>query len=169
VPQIEVAFDVDANGILSVSANDKASGAKQEITITSEKGRLSEEEIERMVAEAEEFADEDKAAKAAVEARNAFESYAYSLKSSLETLKTLADDDKAALAAAVKDAEAWLDENPTGAAKDDVDARKKTLEEVANPILQRAYAAAAADGAPADGAPAADDAEEDDDLEVPDM
>jgi len=169
VPQIEVAFDVDANGILSVSANDKASGAKQEITITSEKGRLSEEEIERMVAEAEEFADEDKAAKAAVEARNAFESYAYSLKSSLETLKTLTDDDTAALAAAVKDAEAWLDENPTGAAKDDVDARKKTLEEVANPILQRAYAAAAADGAPADGAPAADAEEDDDDLEVPDM
>ena len=79
VPQIEVAFDVDANGILSVSARDTASGASKDITITAEKGRLSEDEIERMVREAEEFADEDAKLRENVEARNQFEAYAYQM------------------------------------------------------------------------------------------
>merc|ERR1712078_447690 len=83
VPQIEVAFDVDANGILSVSARDTASGASKDITITAEKGRLSEDEIERMVQEAEEFAEEDKKVKERVDKRNALEGYAYQLRNSL--------------------------------------------------------------------------------------
>ena len=82
VPQIEVAFDVDANGILSVSARDTASGASKDITITAEKGRLSEDEIERMVREAEEFADNDAKLREDVEARNQFEAYAYQLRGS---------------------------------------------------------------------------------------
>merc|ERR1711862_709506 len=84
VPQIEVSFDVDANGILSISAHDKATGKLESLTITSEKGRLSEEEIERMVAEAEEFAEEDKKVKERIDAKNGLESYVYNLKNTLE-------------------------------------------------------------------------------------
>ncbi|KAH8047120.1 ATP binding protein [Aureococcus anophagefferens] len=112
VPQIEVGFDVDANGILSVSANDKASGATQQITITSEKGRLSEDEIKRMVAEAEEFAEEDAKLRSAVEARNGFESYAYQLKASSGALD-LPDGEKERLDAALAAALAWLDDHAT--------------------------------------------------------
>ena len=83
VPQIEVGFDVDANGILSISASDKGTGKVESLTITSEKGRLSEEEIERMVNEAEEFAEQDKAETAKVQAKNELEAYLYNLKSTV--------------------------------------------------------------------------------------
>ena len=139
VPQIEVAFDVDANGILSVSARDTASGASKDITITAEKGRLSEDEIERMVREAEEFADEDAKLRENVEARNQFEAYAYQLRGSLDGL-SLEDDDKTALDKALDAATAWLDEHTSPAPpKAESDEQRKALEEVANPILQKAY------------------------------
>ena len=80
VPQIEVSFELDANGILKVSAGDKGTGKSESITITNDKGRLSNEEIERMVAEAEKYADEDKATRERIEARNGLENYAFSLK-----------------------------------------------------------------------------------------
>lgn len=80
VPQIEVSFDLDANGILKVTAGDKGTGKSESITITNEKGRLSQEEIDRMVAEAEKFADEDKATREKIEARNGLENYAFNLK-----------------------------------------------------------------------------------------
>jgi heat shock protein 5 len=80
VPQIEVSFDLDANGILKVTAGDKGTGKAESITITNDKGRLTQEEIDRMVAEAEKFADEDKAIKSKIEARNSLENYAFSLK-----------------------------------------------------------------------------------------
>merc|ERR1712093_811920 len=83
VPQVEVTFEIDANGILQVSAEDKGTGKSEKITITAEKGRLSDEEIERMVREAEEFAEEDKKVKERVDKRNALESYAYGLRNSL--------------------------------------------------------------------------------------
>merc|ERR1712056_44921 len=87
-PQIEVTFEVDSNGILNVSAEDKGTGKAEKITITNDKGRLSEEDIERMVREAEEFADEDKKVKERIDAKNALEGYLHSLKSSIEdTLK----------------------------------------------------------------------------------
>merc|ERR1711939_80055 len=88
VPQIEVTFEVDANGILTVSAKDSGTGKEETITITADKGRLSEEEIERMVQEAEEFAEEDKKVKERIDARNGLESYAYNLKN------TLTDEEK---------------------------------------------------------------------------
>merc|ERR1712127_807911 len=88
VPQIEVTFEIDANGILQVSAEDKGTGKAETITITAEKGRLSEEDIERMVREAEEFAEEDKMVKATIDARNGLESYCFSMKN------TITDDDK---------------------------------------------------------------------------
>ena len=125
VPQIEVAFDVDANGILSVSARDTASGASKDITITAEKGRLSEDEIERMVREAEEFADEDAKLRANVEARNQFEAYAYQLRGSLDSL-TLDGDDAAALDKAFDAATAWLDDHASPAPpKDESDAQRR--------------------------------------------
>merc|ERR1711978_59598 len=89
VPQIEVSFEVDANGILQVSAEDKGTGKAEKITITAEKGRLSEEEIERMVAEAEEYAEDDKKLKERVESRNELESYAYSLKNQINDKEKL--------------------------------------------------------------------------------
>merc|ERR1711964_842359 len=84
VPQIGGTFEIDANGILQVSAEDKGTGKSEKITITAEKGRLSEEEIERMIREAEEFAEEDKAMKDKIDARNGLESYTYNLKNTLE-------------------------------------------------------------------------------------
>jgi chaperone protein DnaK len=161
VPQIEVAFDVDANGILSVSARDTASGVSKDITITAEKGRLSEDEIERMVREAEEFADEDAALRANVEARNQFEAYAYQLRGSKDGL-TLDGDDVVALDAALSTATAWLDEHTSPPPpKEDSDAQRKVLEEVANPIMSKAYQSAQ----PEEGTGGGDTSPPDDDLD----
>lgn len=140
VPKIEVAFDVDANGILSISASDQASGTSKSITITSEKGRLSEDEIERMVAEAEEFAEQDNAEKAKVESRNQLEAYLYNLKNSIsDQLEGKLDgDDKETLTTTVEEALVWLEDNPA-AEKDEYDSKQKEVEGVANPILKKAY------------------------------
>ena len=159
-PQIEVSFDVDANGILQVGASDKASGKTQSVTITSDKGRLSDEEIERMVKEAEEFAADDAKAREGVEARNQLESYLYALKSSAEdSLKDkLAEDDAELLKATVTEGLAWLDDRPS-AAKDEYDAKREEVEAVANPIMSRAHGAGADVG---DDAGYAEPAEEND-------
>ncbi|KAJ8443543.1 hypothetical protein Cgig2_017026 [Carnegiea gigantea] len=113
VPQIEVTFEVDANGILHVTAEDKAAKNKQTITITNDKGRLSQEEIERMVKEAEEFAEEDRKVRERVDARNKLETYIYSMRSTIED--KLADkidsDDKEKVEAAIKEALEWLDDH----------------------------------------------------------
>lgn len=139
VPKIEVAFDVDANGILSISASDQASGTSKSITITSEKGRLSEEEIERMVAEAEEFSEQDKLEKEKVEARNQLEAYLYNLKNSLsDQLQGKLGDDKETLEKVIDDALVWMEDNPN-LEKDDYDSKQKEVEQVANPILKKAY------------------------------
>merc|ERR1711944_286569 len=84
VPQIEVTFDVDANGILNVNAADKSTGKSQKITITNDKGRLSKEEIERMVNEAEKYKADDEAQKDRVQAKNELESYAFQMKQTAE-------------------------------------------------------------------------------------
>lgn len=98
VPQIEVSFELDANGILKVSAHDKGTGKSESITITNDKGRLTQEEIDRMVAEAEQYADEDKATKERIEARNGLENYAFSLKNQVNDEEGLGgkidEDDK---------------------------------------------------------------------------
>merc|ERR1719240_1886698 len=116
VPQIEVTFEVDANGILQVSAEDKGTGKSEKITITAEKGRLSEEDIERMVKEAEEFADEDKKTKDRIDGRNGLEGYLYNVKNSIEdeekgVAAKIEEDDKTKVSDAVKDVLDWLDEN----------------------------------------------------------
>merc|ERR1711957_814953 len=143
VPQIEVSFEVDANGILQVSAEDKGIGKAEKITITAEKGRLSEDEIERMVKEAEEFADEDKKVKDRIDSRNGLESYVYNLKNQLDDEeKGMADkisaEDKKELQDIIDEALDWLEENPE-ADKEDYDAKQKEVEQVANPIMQNVY------------------------------
>jgi len=152
VPQIEVSFDVDANGILSISASDKGTGRTQSLTITSEKGRLSDDEIERMVKEAEEFAEQDAAEKNNVEARNQLEAYLYNLKNSItDTLEgKIEESEKDELLKSIDDALVWLEDNPA-AEKAECDEKQKEVEQVANPILKKAYESAnVADGS-ADG------------------
>merc|ERR1712238_227698 len=137
VPQIEVTFEVDANGILQVAAEDKGTGKAEKITITAEKGRLSEEEIERMVREAEEFAEEDKKVKERIDARNGLESYLYNLKNTLnDDEKGVADqlsaEDKKELEDIIDESLDWMDENPE-AEKEEYDEKQKEVESIANP------------------------------------
>ncbi|KAJ7632545.1 heat shock cognate 70 [Roridomyces roridus] len=143
VPQVEVTFDIDANGILNVSASDKTTGKSNRITITNDKGRLSKEEIERMVNEAEQYKAEDEAAAARIASKNGLESYAYNLRNSL-TDEKLADKfdaaDKAKLESAVNDAIKWLDASQEGS-KEEYEEKQKELEAIANPIMQKLYGA----------------------------
>jgi len=152
VPQIEVTFEIDANGILQVSAADKGTGKAEKITITADKGRLSAEDIERMVKEAEEFAEEDKKVQGRINARNGLESYLYNLKNTLE-------DEEKGVAAKIEAAEKnelislidetldWLEENPE-ADGDEYTDKQKEVEKVANPIMRKVYGGS---GGPAGG------------------
>ena len=140
VPQIEVTFEIDANGILQVSAEDKASGKIDKITITAEKGRLSEDEIERMVQEAEEFAEEDKKTKERIDGKNSLEGYCYNLKNMLEDedkgiANKISEEEKETIEEAIKEAMEWLDENQE-AEKKDYENRQKELESIVNPIIK---------------------------------
>lgn len=143
VPQIEVMFDVDSNGILTVSAADKGTGKKETITIKNDKGRLSQEDIDRMVVEAEKFADEDKANREKIEARNGLENYAFSLKNQLNDKEGLggriSEEDKEILLEAVKDATEWLEENGQTATTEDFEEQKEKLSNVAYPITSKMY------------------------------
>merc|ERR1712166_1298477 len=148
VPQIEVTFEIDANGIVSVGAEDKASGKSEQITITADKGRLSEEEIERMVREAEEFADEDKSMKERVDARNGLEGYAYNMRNQVNDEEKLgakiSDEDKETIEEAVTEAIDWLDENPE-ADSEEYKEKLTELEGVCNPIVSQLYGEAGGD------------------------
>jgi heat shock protein 5 len=143
-PQIEVTFEVDNNGILQVTAADKGTGKSEKIVITNDKGRLTPEEIEKMVKEAEDFAEEDKKTKEKIEARNGLDSYVYSMKQTVESPEKLADklseEDKATVQDAIKQTEEWLSTNPE-AEKEEFEAKQKELEEVCNPIISKAYEA----------------------------
>merc|ERR1712130_638342 len=147
VPQIEVTFEVDANGILQVSAEDKGTGKAEKITITAEKGRLSEEDIERMVREAEEHAEEDKKVKDRIDARNGLESYLYNLKNTLnDDEKGVADkisaEDKKELQDMIDETLDWMEENPE-AEKEEYDEKQKEVENIANPIMRNMYSGGA--------------------------
>jgi len=141
-PQIEVTFEIDANGILQVSAEDKGTGRSEKITITNDQNRLKPEEIERMIKDAELFADEDKKMKDRVEAKNAFESYAYGLKNQLNDKEKLADklsdEEKETMETAIEAAIKYLEDNPE-AEPEDYNAQKKKLEEIAQPIITKLY------------------------------
>ena len=138
-PQIDVCFDIDANGILNVSALEKSTGKENKITITNDKGRLSQDEIERMVSEAEKYKAEDDANKNRIEAKNGLVNYCYSLKSSIssdEVKDKIPAEDKTALESAIEDTIKWLDANPTGE-KEEYEEKQKALEGIAMPILQK--------------------------------
>jgi len=138
-PQIEVTFDLDANGILQVGAVDKTTGKSERITITNDKGRLSSEQIEKMVNEAEKYKDDDKLQKERIEAKNGLENYAYSLRSSLsdEALAgKLSSEDKTKINGAIDSALSWFEKNPN-ASKEEYDAKQKELEGVAMPIMAK--------------------------------
>ncbi|KAI6150327.1 heat shock protein HSS1 [Pisolithus tinctorius] len=148
VPQIEVTFDIDANGILNVSASDKTTGKSNRITITNDKGRLSKDEIERMVSEAEKYKAEDEAAAARIQSKNGLESYTYNLRNSINDEKLAGKfdpADKEKLETAINETISWLDSSQE-ASKEEYDGKQKELEAVANPIMQRLYGAAG--GAP---------------------
>ena len=139
VPQVEVTFDLDANGVMNVSAKDKATSTESNITITNDKGRLSQDDIERMVKEAEKYAAEDDAMKEKIEAKNQLENYAYSMRNSMndEKLKDkLEPEDKETIEKAVTETTDWLDANQS-AEKDEYDAKQKELEGVCNPIMMK--------------------------------
>ena len=137
-PQIEVTFEVDANGILNVGAEDKGSGKSEKITITNDSGRLSPEEIERMVQEAEEFAEEDKLERERVDAKNDLETWLFNQKSDLkEKYKGMEEDDKEQALDAVQDAIKWLEDNKE-ADKEDFTDKKAEVEEVIKPLIDAA-------------------------------
>merc|ERR1711871_1343438 len=138
VPQIDVTFDIDANGILNVSACEKSTGKEQKITITNDKGRMTPEEIERLVQEAERYKAEDEANRARVEAKNSLENYAFQMRNSINDEKMagqMKPEDKESIEAAIKEATEWLDANPN-AEKEEYEEKQKTLEGVCLPILQ---------------------------------
>jgi len=142
VPQIEVTFEIDANGIMIVSAEDKGTGNKEKITITNDNNRLSPEDIERMINDAEKFAEEDAELKSKVEARNELESYAYSLKNQLSDKEKLggklSDDEQSKIEEIINEKIKWLEDN-TDASAEDLKAQKKEMEDIVQPIIAKLY------------------------------
>ena len=159
VPQIEVAFDIDTNGILSVSATEKSTGKEQKITIKNDKERMSKEEIERLVAEAERYKAEDDANKTRVDAKNELDNYIYQVKMFANDEKIadkLNNEDKTAIVVACDEATQWLDANQLSE-KEDFEAKQKELETVAVPIMQKTSGQESAEHASASNADAHDD------------
>jgi len=153
VPQIEVTFDIDANGILNVQAQDKASGKAEKITITNDKGRLTKEEIERMVNDAEKYKAEDELVKKKIEAKNGFENYCFQMKNTLneEKLKDVfTDDEKKTIEEASKEGLQWLEGNADADA-DAIEGKQKELEAKFNPIMMRVYQQTGGAGMPGMG------------------
>jgi L1 cell adhesion molecule like protein len=156
-PQIEVTFDLDANGVLNVNAVDKAGGKSNKITITNDKGRLSKDDIERMVSEAEKFKEEDAKHKKKIDARNGFENYVYSVKNSTseESMKEkLSQDDRDAIEKACNTSVEWME----SVAQQDIEAseyeeQQKKLESLVAPIISKLYAGAGGAGAASSGMP----------------
>eukprot|EP00094_Tigriopus_californicus_P009834 TCALIF_09482-PA protein Name:"Similar to Heat shock 70 kDa protein cognate 4 (Manduca sexta)" AED:0.08 eAED:0.08 QI:0/0/0/0.5/1/1/2/0/547 len=141
VPQIEVTFDIDANGILNVSASDKSSGKQEKITITNDKGRLSKEEIEKMVNDAEKYKAEDDQQKDRITAKNNLESYCFNMKSTIEDAQLkekLSDADRKTIADNCEEAIRWLDSNQT-ADKEEYSDKQKEIEGICSPIIKRLY------------------------------
>ncbi|KAG7171434.1 Heat shock 70 kDa protein cognate 4-like 2, partial [Homarus americanus] len=155
VPQIEVTFDIDANGILNVSAVDKSTGKENKITITNDKGRLSKEDIERMVNEAEKYRSEDEQQRERITSKNNLESYCFNMKSTVEDDKfkdKIPDSDRTSIVDKCNETIQWLDSNQL-AEKDEYEHRQKELEKLCNPIITKMYAAAG--GPPPGGMPGA--------------
>ena len=142
VPQIEVTFELDANSILKVSAKNKGTGQKNDIVIQNDNNRLSKEDIERMINDAEKFSEEDEAVKEKVEAKNDLEGLTYNLKNQIDDKEKLggklSDEEKSTIENAVDEKIKWLDSNPD-ASVEEMKSQKKSLEEVVNPIISKIY------------------------------
>ena len=166
-PQIEVTFDVDENSILTVSAVEKATGKSEKIVVTNDSGRLSKEEIERMLKEAKEFEEQDKITKEKIDAKNSFENYIYSMKNTVEDKEKglsakLTDDEKETINNAIKEAQDWLSANQD-AEKDEYDTHLKDLQKICDPIIGKLYQQTGGPG----GANNADSGSQDADSEEP--
>lgn len=141
VPQISITYDIDANGILNVTAKEKSTGKTNHITITNDKGRLSQDDIERMVKEAEEFKEEDEKIKKRIEAKNQLESFTYTVKNTLdeENIKTkISDTDRTTLQDKISDIEKFIENNPSASAEE-FDERRTSLESVSQSIFGKLY------------------------------
>nr|AAH78115.1 Hsp70 protein [Xenopus laevis] len=150
VPQIEVTFDIDANGILNVSAVEKSSGKQNKITITNDKGRLSKEDIEKMVQEAEKYKADDDAQRERVDAKNALESYAFNLKCMVEDENVkgkISDEDKRTISEKCTQVISWLENNQL-AEKEEYAFQQKDLEKVCQPIITKLYQGSVPGGVP---------------------
>ncbi|RCK54892.1 glucose-regulated [Candida viswanathii] len=166
VPQIEVTFSLDANGILKVEAADKGTGKSESITITNEKGRLSKDEIDRMVEEAEKYAQQDQELKEKIEARNSLENYAHVLRGQLNDKSEtglgskLDDDDRETLDDAIKETLEFIEDNFDTATAEEFEEQKQKLIDVANPITAKLYGNAGGEEG-SDGAKFGDDDSDD--------
>lgn len=153
VPQIEVTFEIDVNGILKVTAEDKGTGIKEKITITNDHNRLTPDDIERMIKDAEQFAEDDKKIKERVEARNELESYAYSLKNQVNDKEKLgsklSSSDKEKIDEILEEKIKWLDENQDAEATE-FNKQKKEIEDIVQPIIAKIYAASGGAPPPSD-------------------
>lgn len=150
VPQIEVTFDIDANGILNVSAVEKGTGKESKITISNDKGRLSKDDIERMVAEAEKYKKEDEDQKERITSKNSLESYAFQVKSTVEDEKLVGKftaEEKKSVTDKCSEVVSWLDKNQT-ASKEEFDDQMKELENVCKPVMAKIYGAGMPCGMP---------------------
>jgi len=167
VPQIEVTFEIDVNGILKVTAEDKGTGNKNNIVINNNQNRLSPEEIERMIKDAEKFADEDKKVKEKVEAKNELESYVYSLKNQLNDKEKLggklSEEEKETITNAVEEKIKWLESN-LNAEVDEFKDQKKQLEEIVNPIMTKFYQQSGGAGQGGEGQGPTGESEDKDEL-----
>ena len=146
---LQVTFEIDANGVLNVSACDKSTGNQNKITITNDKGRLSKDEIERMVNEAEEYKAEDDKQKERISAKNGLESYCFNMKSTIEDENfkgKISDEDRSAIKEKCEEAIRWLDSNQT-AEKDEYADKLAEVEAVCKPIVTKLYGGAGANGA----------------------
>jgi heat shock protein 5 len=165
VPQIQVTFDMDENGILNVSGEDQGTGRSESITITNDQGRLSKEEIEQMIADAEKFSEEDKLIKEKIDARNSLDSYLHSMRNTIEDKEKLAEkldsEDKETISEALKENQEWLDTNPD-AEREEFEDHLKDLQSICDPIVSKVYQA---NGGPNSGDSEEDEEEDDhDDL-----
>ena len=143
VPQIEVTFEIDENSILTVTGVEKGVGKSETISITNDKGRLTKEEIEQMIADAEKFADEDKAVKERIDAKHAFQNYIYTMRNTIEDKDKLAEklseDDKSTIQDGLTEAEDWLNSNGEDADKDAIEEQMKELQSICDPIIATVY------------------------------
>lgn len=147
VPQIEVSFDIDANGILNVTAIEKSTGKTSNVTITNDKSRLTKEEIDRMTREAEQYEEEDKRFKECVEAKNGLESYCFQVRTTITDDKVgdkIDESTKTALTDQVTETLKWLESNQL-ASVEEFQSKRQELEQTFGPVMQRLYASVAGD------------------------